>query len=287
MESINRRQPPNSVRVLHKWIDDHVKATGGAVARTQRWISFMVIASVLDEVRDEDNDPVFVLKGGAAMELRLGLMARATKDFDVSFRQLAADMLSRLDEAFDHPHGDFEITRTPPTPVRDTRAQRLDLKLAYRGRSWQTIQLEIAPAEGAAGQEIDRVPGVPLDHVGLQGIDHVACVSIRYQIAQKLHACTEDSAPGTSNDRSRDLIDLLLLRGLLREADLLSVREACIEIFALRAHHTWPPTVRAFDSWRDTYPREAQDLGFELRDVDQAVAAVNALVDEIDRSDST
>lgn len=178
----------------------------------------MVIASILDEVRDEDNNPVFVLKGGAAMELRLGLMARATRDFDVSFRQLAADMLSRLDEAFEHPHRDFEVTRTQPTPVGDTSAQRLDLELAYRGRSWQTIQLEIAPAEGAAGQEIDRVPGVPLEHVGLQGIDHVPCVSIRYQIAQKLHACTEDPAPGASNDRSRDLIDLLLLRGLLREA---------------------------------------------------------------------
>jgi hypothetical protein len=39
----------------------------------------MVVAAMLDHARDENEDPVFVLKGGAAMELRLGLRARATK----------------------------------------------------------------------------------------------------------------------------------------------------------------------------------------------------------------
>lgn len=166
-----KRRPPHSVRVLHKWIDDHAKETSGAVTRTQRWISFMVIAAILDGVRDENDDPVFVLKGGAAMELRLGLKARATKDYDVTFRDRTAGMLARLDEALQRPHSDFAITRTEPVQVGETHAERLDLKLAYRGRSWQTVQFEIAPAEGEAGQEIDRVPAIPLDRLGLEGLD--------------------------------------------------------------------------------------------------------------------
>lgn len=117
-----KRRPPHSVRVLHKWIDDHAKDTGSAVVRTQRWISFMVIATILDSVRDENDDPVFVLKGGAAMELRLGLEARATKDYDVTFRDRTADMLARLDEALQRPHADFAITRTEPAQVGETRA---------------------------------------------------------------------------------------------------------------------------------------------------------------------
>lgn len=275
------RRPPHSVRVLHKWIDDHAKDTGSAVARTQRWISFMVIAGVLDGIRDENDDPVFLLKGGAAMELRLGLGARATKDFDVSFRERAADMLDRLDAALRQPHGDFTITRTPPVEIAPTRAQRVDLKLAYRGRSWQTVHLEIAAAEGDAGQEIDRVPGIPLDHLGLDAIDRVACVSIRYQIAQKLHACT-DTPDGKPNDRSRDLIDLILLRGLINRDDLSSVRDACVEIFDLRDRHHWPPKIVVFEPWRESYPREADDLDYDVRDVDTAATAVQTLIDEID-----
>ncbi len=274
-----KRRPPHSVRVLHKWVDDHVKDTGGAVARTQRWISFMVVATILDGVRDENDDPVFVLKGGAAMELRLGLDARATKDYDVTFRDRTADMLARLDEALQRPHADFAITRTEPVQVGETHAQRLDLKLAYRGRSWQTVQFEIAPAEGEAGQEIDRIPAIPLDHLGLEGLDRVPCVSVRYQMAQKLHACTE-----RENDRSRDLIDLILLRGMLDAADLPHVREACVEVFELRGKHAWPPTVVVFDAWSESFPREASDLGFAIQDVDEAAAAVRDLIAEIDRA---
>lgn len=54
------------------------------------------------------------------------------------------------------------------------------------------MQLEIAGAEGEAGREIDRLPGKPLDALGLDGPEEVPCVSVRYQIAQKLHACTEN-----------------------------------------------------------------------------------------------
>lgn len=275
--TLPRRRRPHSVRVLHKWIGDHAKEAGGVVTRTQRWVSFLVIATILDRVRDENDDPVFVLKGGAAMELRLGLNARATKDYDVSFRDRMADMLVRLDEALQRPHSEFVATRTEPAEIRGTNARRLELRLAYRGRSWQTIRVEIAPAEGKAGQEIDRVPGIPLDHLGLEAVDRVPCVSVRYQMAQKLHACT-----GTPNDRSRDLIDLILLRALLDAAELEGVREACLEIFRLRAMHSWPPTVAVFQQWRDTFSREAQEFGFAIRDVDEAAAAVRALVEEID-----
>jgi hypothetical protein len=48
---------------------------------------------VLDRVRDEDGEPLFTLEGGAAMELRLGITARASKDDDAAFRDRADAML--------------------------------------------------------------------------------------------------------------------------------------------------------------------------------------------------
>lgn len=174
------------------------------------------------------------------------------------------------------------VTRSEAmTPIGPTASQRLDVKLAYRGRSWQTVRLEIAPAEGAAGQDVDPVAGVPLDHLGLEALERVPCVSVRYQIAQKVHACT--STPGgRPNDRSRDLIDLLLLRDLIGARDLGRVREACVETFELRDLHAWPPTVVVMEPWRLTYPLEAKELDFDPLDVEVAAERVQRVIDEID-----
>lgn len=42
-------------------------------------MNVQILSAVLDRVRDEDGDPLFALKGGGPMELRLGLTARASK----------------------------------------------------------------------------------------------------------------------------------------------------------------------------------------------------------------
>jgi hypothetical protein len=55
--------------------------------------------AVLDRVRDEDGEPIFLLKGGVAMEMRLQLRARATRDYDSAFRARAEEVLDHLDEA--------------------------------------------------------------------------------------------------------------------------------------------------------------------------------------------
>ena len=57
-------------------------------------------------------------------------------------------------------------------------------------------------------------------------------------MAQKLHACTDNTDPDRPNDRYHDLIDLILVDRLAREEDQTGVQEACVEIFRLRAMHT-------------------------------------------------
>jgi hypothetical protein len=275
------RKPPHNVQVLERWVGELARNDGIAPGRVRRWISFMVVAGILDHARDEGDDPLFVLKGGAALELRLGLRARATKDFDATYRDEVAGMLIRLDDALRQGHGDFTATRSEPEPIVETRAQRLDIKLSYRGRSWATVRLEIAPAEGIAGREIDRVPGKALDSLGIEVPADVPCVSVRYQIGQKLHACTERPETGRSNERFRDLIDLLLLEELIDDDEWPSVRAACEELFSLRAMHLWPPEVTVFDSWPDGYRALAAELDFPIADVASAASAVRQLLAKI------
>lgn len=65
--------------------------------RYLRWINTHIMSAVLERVRDEDGEPLFTVKGGAAMELRLGINARAAKDYDAAFRDRAEGMLDALD----------------------------------------------------------------------------------------------------------------------------------------------------------------------------------------------
>jgi Nucleotidyl transferase AbiEii toxin, Type IV TA system len=243
----------------------------------------MVIAAMLDTVRGADGEPLFLIKGGVAMELRLALHARATQDLDAAFRAAEEEMVERLDDALEARHADFTASRTAAQEIGETRAIRLGVKLAYRGRPWATVPLEISSAEGRSGAELERVPVRPLDRLGIEMPAEIPCVSLRYQIAQKLHACTQVFDDGPANSCFRDLIDLLLLRELLTADDLPSVRAACVETFELRATHPWPPAVATEAGWAPAYAQLAAAAGFHVTDVEDAAERVRAFIAEIDR----
>lgn len=275
-------RPPGNLSHLQRLANVAANAQSVPLKRYQRWINVQILSAALERVRDEDGEPLFALKGGAAMELRLGLTARASADYDATFRAQASGMLDRIDEALRDDWNGFTLQRSEATRIATTHTQRMDIKFAYKGRSWGTIQLEVGPSEGTSGREIDRVPARPLDAVQLDVPDKVACVSIRYQIAQKIHACTEVFGDGRHNERFRDLIDIELLRELVSADELIAVRMACIEIFELRQKHRWPPKLIVGDTWLDGFRGMAHEIGFDTDDVEVAAMRFRTFVDEID-----
>lgn len=136
------------------------------------------------------------------------------------------------------------------------------------------------------GDEIDHVPAKPLDLVGLTGPETVPCIAVRWQIAQKLHTCTEAFAAG-ENDRFRELIDLQLLEDLVDDDEWPDVKAACHEVFGSRGKHPWPPDVTVYESWEAGYRTLAEDLGLTVVDVHEAAAAVARLIERIDRASNT
>jgi hypothetical protein len=279
-----KNKPPHNINVLERWLSEASKHSGVAAGRLRRWLGFMIVAAMLDNARDpDDGQPLFLIKGGVAMELRIDIGARATKDLDTAFRAGVHAVAEYLDPALRAGHGDFTATRTELEPVKGTGAMRCDIKLAYRGRSVITVKLEVADTESAMGDEIDHVPAKPLDHVGLAGPETVPCVAVRWQIAQKLHACTE-VFNDRDNDRFRDLIDLQLLAALVEDHEWGSVKDACTEVFSGRGKHPWPPTVTVFETWAAGYRALAEETGLAVPDVADAAAAVTLLIERIDRS---
>lgn len=283
---MKQRKQPHTASVLQSWVAAAARQQDIVPIRLQRQISFMVIAAVLDRVRDGNDDPLFIVKGGVAMELRLHLQARTSKDFDAVFREGFDQMLDRLDGALGQPFGGFTVRRGEPEPIGPTHSLRIDLKLSYKGRSWSSVQLEVSPSEGQLGREIDRVAAFDLAPFGLDldGPNDVPCVATRYQIAQKLHACTEVFDEGPENGRFRDLLDLLLLRGLVADEALADVRGACVEVFDVRRKHTWPPRLIVPDSWAGPFERLANESQFEITEVEEAAARVREMIGEIDRA---
>lgn len=275
---------PGNVAHLQKLISDYAQKQQIPPARLQRWLNAMVITAVLDRVRDENDEPVFLLKGGLAMELRLRLRARVTTDYDTAFRARTEEVIDLLDEALTLPWNDFEITRDAPEQVPNTEATKVRLRLSYKRRAWGSVQLELAAVEGSMGVELDRVPTVPLDPLQIPVPEIANCVSLRYQVAQKLHACTEVFEAGRDNDRFRDVMDVLLVEALLHEVGLVRVRAACVDIFNVRDKHAWPPQVTVYESWRAPFAAMARENGFTPDDIDGAAAALTDLIAAINSS---
>jgi hypothetical protein len=253
--------------------------------RARRQLGYVALgATLMRHARDEHGEPLFLIKGGVAVELLLGLRARATKDLDASARLTGEDIGPRLRAALAHGWEGFTFRLTGLERVRDTAALRGDVKVGYQGNPWSTVQFEVSPAEGTAGHAIHWTENTFVDpeHLGLPSPGGLPLVTIAYLVAQKLHACTDHTDPERPNDRYRDLIDLILIDRLVREKDRAGVREACVEIFRLRDKHAWPPRVTVLPEWSDGYRTLAEQLGFAPTEVHQAAIDVQAIIARID-----
>lgn len=276
-----KRNPPFNVNVINRWLTEAAREAGVTEGRLRTWLGFMVVAGMLGRALDEDERPIFLVKGGVAMELRLTTGARGTRDLDTAIRADIDQAATLLDTAFEQGFGDFAAQRSELESIRETGALRCRVKVSYKSRSVVTIPMEIAAVEASLGDEFEDVPGLSLAFVGVEGPQTVACIAIRWQIAQKLHACTE-VIDGRENDRFRDLVDLQLLARLVEDDEWPAVRQACVEVFDGRGAHRWPPTLTPPDSWIEGYPNLVTEIGIGVPTLDEAIAQVVDLIAKID-----
>ena len=157
----------------------------------------------------------------------------------------------------------------------------MPLQIRYEGRELGSTALEVAIDEtSATHHELIEPAGVALATFAIDPPRLVPCHDVPYQIAQKLHACTEPLPEG--KDRVRDIIDIWLLEALLDPPDLAKVRSTPIETLRRRQNHRWPPIVTSSDSWARDY------VGLITEHPDAPIdAAVDYLAGLIGRIDST
>jgi len=272
-------------RLLDVWARDTEKpVTSG---RLRRLVGVTAIVQMLDGLKDEEGQERIAFKGGAALELRFGFRARASNDLDGAYRGEVSEAIDLIGEGLRRGWSGFTGRTTEGEPILGTGLAlppvRFRVKLLYKGRDFVTIPMELSPVEGRSLDQVEVLPAaVSLEPVQLSGAESIPFLPIRYQVAQKLHACTEDVGEERPNQRARDLADILLIEELALDDDQVSgLRDACVEIFELRGKHPWPPTVVAWPDWVDIWGRlvETERLDYSIA---EAVARVQDLVDRID-----
>jgi hypothetical protein len=268
MSGFPKQKRPHNMRVLQGWIREYADQQQMAESRVRRAVSFMLVALPLEHSLDGEGKPLFAVKGGVSMELRLGLRARTTKDFDAVFRGAFEGWLAALDDALDADIEEFSFSREEPEAIRDTKSFRVNIIIDFKGKRWGKVQFEVAPVEVGSVLDVDQVDPFDIGQFGLRA-------------PGQLHACTEVFG-GEENARVHDLMDLLLARDLLALRDLRRVREACTAIFDNRQKQTWPPQLTVYRSWAETYARLAAEEGFPVGDVEEAAALVGEFIAEID-----
>lgn len=194
---------PVSAKVLNTWI---AQAEGqlGDEARGGRlgWlIASSVAVAAVQRALDKDGRRLFLLKGGTLLQHRLDATARTTKDVDGLIRGDMEAFFTALEEALDEPWGPLTLRRgtveTIDVPTKLVKPRRFDIVLSLRGVTWRRIQFEVSTDEAGIGQEREFIEPPPLAGFGLPDPDVLVGITMRFQIAQKLHAVS-DPHPSTT-----------------------------------------------------------------------------------------
>lgn len=295
-----KSKAPTSARVLNAWITQAQDRLESAGPRVGWLVAATVVSAALQRAVDDSGAALFLLKGGTMLQYRLPGMSRTTKDIDGLIRGDIDDFLAKLDAVLAEPWGPLTLVRDEveiiEVPHRRVKPRRFDITTQLNGVTWRRIQVEVSPDEGDAGAVPEQIPAPSLAGFGLPTPGHLTSLSMRYQIAQKIHACTDPhDPPAAVNDRARDVVDLLLLRDLINVAGhptLVDVRTAIEDVFAARAAEAaaaevqpraWPARLTAFPHWGSSFTKAAKSAGLTAT-LPDAVGQVNAWLERVEHA---
>ncbi|MDR0435460.1 MAG: nucleotidyl transferase AbiEii/AbiGii toxin family protein [Propionibacteriaceae bacterium] len=262
-------------------------------------VASTVVIAALQRAQADDQQPLFLVKGGLYLELQLGVKARTTKDVDTLFRGTAKEFEDAVDQVLVEPWGPFTLQRTRLERVvkapRLIKPYRFDVTLVVRGKTWRRVQVEVSFPEGGICSQTVPLPAPPVSYFGLDTPDQIVAIAMDYQVAQKMHAASDpDIPPDIINDRVRDIVDLVLIKRHFYRDDPIpaSLRTACLDVFNARAEEAvavdkpprgWPPLFASNSAWEKAYPKLAAEVGLTLA-LEEAIAFVQEWVAQIDQA---
>ncbi len=269
-------------QALEERLKQHERQTGEPLIRLRKRITFERIMVRLQEKQDSP----WVLKGGFALELRLGERARMTKDLDlgvtlgyfqtteVSATAIAGKLREDL-SVLNMDHFTFVVPEIgePDLSIPGVKAFRYTVEARLDGRRFETNRIDVGLGD----------PLIPpfdiLESSDLLAFANIPPATIRttsraQHVAEKIHALTRPYEDRI-NTRVKDLADIILLLNLgLPKTQV--VKKVVTEIFAARKTHEIPNVIKPPPTtWASSYSAMAKELEIAETNLDDATARIN------------
>lgn len=266
-------------QALEQRLKNEAASTGIGLPRLRKRVAFELFRRLLIVAPGS-----WVLKGALALDFRLAVATRSTKDIDLArqddeqaaIRDITAAQQLALDDFFS-----FAAARTGELEDADEfSAMRFHVTAQLAGRTFEQFLVDIE-FTGATSWTPDTIqtPGL-LSFAGIEPLT-LPAIPIAQHLAEKVHAYTrtygKSEQPST---RPKDLVDILLIESSATiRAD--SLRHGLQSTFAERARHPLPAALPPPpDAWADPYRRLADTVDVEV-DLFAAFACAAVLLDPV------
>ncbi len=274
-----RYRTPGAFRhALETRLRDRSLEAGLPLTRLRKMVAFdRFLARLVDQAPG-----AWIIKRGYALQLRLGDVARMTRDIDAAVAQPIGqeEASARLRSAASQDLGDwFEFEVGEPAPVSTGAPQgglRFPIRCLLDGRTFESFHLDLGQGDPVLGRP-EMLTGLRFLEFAGVGPSKVPCCPLTTQIAEKVHAYTRPYTGGQSS-RVRDLVDILLIASMggLSGAKLSRALKATFEA---RATHQLPKELpKPPAGWSRPYNKLARQLRLGWLTVDEAGKAAARLL---------
>ena len=199
-------------QALERRLQERAAGDGARLARDRKRVAFDRLLARLTAVAPDR----WLLKGGFAIDLRLGERVRSTRDVDIDWHAADHKLADALIDAVAHDPGDFftfGIERAGSPEDRLGGSHRFRVRATLAGRPFEAFPLDVGiRVEPIAGAEDLTTPAL-LDFAGIAPV-RVRALPLEDQAAEKLHAYTRTYLGGRTSSRVKDLVDLVVITEL-------------------------------------------------------------------------
>lgn len=281
-----RYETANAFRTaLEQRLKNEAQATGVALLRLRKRVAFERFLTRLATSESSG----WALKGAFALELRLGLRARTTKDIDLGRADDEEEAAEHLEAATHVDLGDFFVFEVRRTPALDAatgfHAVRYTVRADLDARRFEQFPVDVAFSEATPIQAEPLFGANSLKFADVAELQ-LPVISLEQHVAEKLHAYTgtfgQDEREST---RVKDLVDLVLI-GEMAEIDAMRLRDALATTFEQRVRQPLPNALPSPPpSWARPYAVLAREVGIAV-DIEAGHAAAARLLDPVLRSEA-
>lgn len=215
----------------------------------------------------------WLLKGGMALQWRLGNHARTTKDLDLLLTVPVQDIHQALVRAALLDIGDwfrFLVQQSSPTGGLNIGAGlRFHVQSLLDGRPFEEFHIDVGWGDPIIEMPEEFTTPSLLSFAGVGPVT-VLCYPVSQHIAEKVHAYTRPHISGASS-RVKDLIDIVLI-ARAEAVDGAVLCKAIGATFAARATHAQPPSLPdAPAGWTTPFAKMAREVGLQEMSLAAAV----------------